>query len=183
MWKWICIKLFGNRQPTSKESHPMLETLGLTKTHKWGSRFSRPLLYIHLWFSALSFGAVPSASNWYSLKSLARSPMHHALLYNHPKSIWNLEVNRQSKRFQTTLDNSQMFFPLLAWPTKARKDIIMFGFIIEYSSFLKDFWPLCNNRFIFIWGYLKDYILGLCWNLRDSLYNRVLTSWRILVSF
>jgi hypothetical protein len=36
----------------------------------------------------------------------------------------------------------------------------LFRFIIEYSS-LRKFWPLVNNnRFIFIWGFLKDDILA-----------------------
>jgi hypothetical protein len=41
----------------------------------------------------------------------------------------------------------------------------VFGFIIEYNSSLRDFYrPLGNNnnRSIFIGGFLKDYILGLC---------------------
>jgi len=33
------------------------------------------------------------------------------------------------------------------------KDIV-FRFIIDYSSL--GFWPLGNNRSIFIWGFLKD---------------------------
>jgi hypothetical protein len=36
---------------------------------------------------------------------------------------------------------------------------IVFIFIIECSS-LRDFWPLGNNRSIFIWGFLKDDILA-----------------------
>jgi hypothetical protein len=35
----------------------------------------------------------------------------------------------------------------------------VFGLIIEYSS-LMDFWPLGNNRSLFIGGFLKDYILA-----------------------
>jgi len=42
------------------------------------------------------------------------------------------------------------------------------------------FWPL-GSRSIFIWGFLKDDIFGLCWNLRFS--YRVMISWRILVCF
>ncbi len=37
----------------------------------------------------------------------------------------------------------------------------MFRFIIEYSR-LRDFGPLGNNRSYFIYGFLKDDILGLC---------------------
>jgi hypothetical protein len=39
------------------------------------------------------------------------------------------------------------------------KDIIVFRFIIEYSS-LRDFGPLGNIRSIFIWGFLKDDMLA-----------------------
>jgi hypothetical protein len=38
------------------------------------------------------------------------------------------------------------------------KDIV-FKFVIEYSRF-KRFWPLGNNRSIFIWGFSKDDILA-----------------------
>jgi hypothetical protein len=51
---------------------------------------------------------------------------------------------------------------------QGKKDIV-FKFIIEYSSSLRDFYrPLGynNNRSIFIWGFLKDDILGCVWNLR-----------------
>ncbi len=65
------------------------------------------------------------------------------------------------------------------------KDIIVFRFIIEYSSLRNFYRPLLgnnnNNRSIFIWGFLKDDILALL-KLEIS-YNRVLISWRILVSF
>ncbi len=48
------------------------------------------------------------------------------------------------------------------------KDIV-FRLIIECSS-LREFWlPLGNNnnnRSIFLWGFLKDDVFGLCWNLR-----------------
>jgi hypothetical protein len=59
---------------------------------------------------------------------------------------------------------------ILALPTtKALKDIV-FRFIIEYSSSLRDFYrPLLgnnNNRSIFIWAFLKKWYFGLCWNLR-----------------
>jgi hypothetical protein len=55
---------------------------------------------------------------------------------------------------------------------KARKDIIVFRFIIEYSS-LRDFYrPLLgnnnNNRSIFIWGFLKDDIFWLVLKLEIS---------------
>jgi len=52
------------------------------------------------------------------------------------------------------------------WPrlTKAIRILCLDSFI-EYSS-LKGFWPLCNNRSIFTWGFLKDDNFGLCWNLR-----------------
>ncbi len=62
------------------------------------------------------------------------------------------------------------------------KDIIVFRFIIEYSS-LRDFYrPLGNNnnRSLFIWGFLKHDNFCLSWNL--SLVYRVIISWRILVS-
>jgi hypothetical protein len=44
----------------------------------------------------------------------------------------------------------------------------VFRFIIECNSSLRHFGPLGNNnnRSIFIWAFLKDDILGLCWNLR-----------------
>ncbi len=62
---------------------------------------------------------------------------------------------------------------VVCWPclptSKEGKDIV-FRFIIEYSS-LRDFYrPLDNNnnnRSIFIWGFLKHDIFGLCWNLRS----------------
>jgi hypothetical protein len=45
----------------------------------------------------------------------------------------------------------------------------VFSFIIEYTS-LMDFCPLVVVVVVvdlfFIWGFLKDDILSLCWNLR-----------------
>ncbi len=75
------------------------------------------------------------------------------------------------------------FFKFVGLAYQGKEDIV-FRFIIEYSS-LRDFYgPLGNNnkRSIFIWGFLKDDIFGLCLKLEIS-YNRVLISWRILVSF
>jgi hypothetical protein len=62
-------------------------------------------------------------------------------------------------RPQLRLKMSLIFY----WPFLYQgKDIIVFRFIIEYSS-LRDFYrPLGNNRFIFVWGFLKGDILGLC---------------------
>jgi hypothetical protein len=39
----------------------------------------------------------------------------------------------------------QLKIYLLALPTKG-KDIVVFRFIIEYSSSFKGFWPLGNNK-------------------------------------
>jgi hypothetical protein len=52
-------------------------------------------------------------------------------------------------------------------PSSVETDIIVFRFIIEYSS-LRDFYrPLGNNnRSIFIWGFLKNDHFSLFWNLR-----------------
>jgi len=49
------------------------------------------------------------------------------------------------------------YWPCL--PTKARILLLVFRFIIEYSS-LKGFWPLGSSRSIFIWGFLEDDILA-----------------------
>jgi hypothetical protein len=62
------------------------------------------------------------------------------------------------------------------------KDIV-FGFVIGYSS-LMDFGPLGNynrSNFFFIWGFLKDDIVGFVLKLEIS--YRVITSWKILVFF
>jgi hypothetical protein len=64
------------------------------------------------------------------------------------------------------IDLSMKQGSLLALQAYQGKDIV-FTFIIEYYSSLRDFGPLGNNnRSIFIWGFLKDDILGLCQNLR-----------------
>jgi hypothetical protein len=60
----------------------------------------------------------------------------------------------------------------------------VFRFIIEYSS-LRDFYgPLGNNkRSIFYYMRMFErWYFGLCLKLEIS-YNRVIISWRILVSF
>jgi hypothetical protein len=42
----------------------------------------------------------------------------------------------------------------------------VFRFVVEYSS-LRDFGPhVIIIGLVFIWGFLKDDILSLCWNLR-----------------
>ncbi len=89
----------------------------------------------------------------------------HAIMYQTKKPS-NLFANFKDPKLMIS------FFAGLAY-YQGKKDIV-FRFIIEYSSSLRDFYrPLGNNnnnnnnnRSIFIWGFLKDDIFGLCWNLR-----------------
>jgi hypothetical protein len=58
------------------------------------------------------------------------------------------EMERKHKLLKSICTLSKIGVCLLALPTKG-KDIVVFRFIIEYSSF-RDFGPLGNNRSIFI---------------------------------
>jgi len=86
--------------------------------------------------------------------------------------------NRFSLSLSLSIFTFRVWFVGLAYQGKG----IVFRIIIEYSS-LRDMdhiITLGNNRSIFIWGFLKLHIFGLCWNLR---LVRVIMTWRILVSF
>jgi hypothetical protein len=86
----------------------------------------------------------------------------HAIMY-HTKKTLNFVCQLQRPKAH------DLIFAGLAY-YQGKKDIV-FRFIIEYSSSLRDFYrPLGNNnnnnRSIFIWGFLKHDILACVWNLR-----------------
>jgi hypothetical protein len=80
---------------------------------------------------------------------------------------------------------------VFCWPCPPGQGYnIVFRFIIEYISSLRDFYrPLGNNNnnnnnnsSISIWGFLKDDILACVEPWEISYYRVIIISWRILVS-
>jgi hypothetical protein len=95
----------------------------------------------------------------------------HAIMYQTKKTL-NFVCQLQRPKAH------DLIFAGLAY-YQGKKDIV-FRFIIEYSSSLRDFYrPLGNNnnnnRSIFICGFLKHDIFGLCLKLEIS-YYRVMIS-------